>query len=36
MKVTIERDEVTRAIHQINKDKTIGLDNITMKPLAKR
>ena len=36
MKVTIEGDEVARAIHQINKDKAIGLDNITMKPLAKR
>ena len=32
----IEGDEVTRAIHQINKDKAIGIDNITMKPLAKR
>ena len=35
-KVVIEQDEIEKAIKNINKDKAIGIDNITLKPLSKK
>ena len=34
-KITIKEEDVKEAINRINKNKAIGVDNITMKPIDK-
>ena len=35
-KIIIETEEMVRAINKINKNKAIGIDNLTLKPLDKK
>ena len=35
-KIIIENEEMMRAVNKINKNKAIGIDNLTLKPLDKK
>ena len=35
-KIQIEQENIITAINMINKEKAIGIDNVSLKPLLKR